>query len=445
MLVATDVSGAAGNMTFSYTDGTTTVAEVRTNPCWSFLSILKGEIVMPSFFTNESTNFNTSHIFEYIGALDPSKSLASVTLPDTSNKTSRIHLFSISLYKQTGIQIQYVRPTQKHDSKRIQTVEVVVNNAGPDWISGDGVKISITAPGIQTVEPGFIKRLGPGDQNKVNVGVIGCGSVTAKIHISGCLNATYSVPNVNFGLEDYTSELESLSTHESPEWFHEAKYGIFIHWGPYAVPGWGNSTPWEIYAEWYWWYGHSRVADKADVYTRQLETYGPDVVYDDFFSNFTAEKWDAKSWVDLFADAGAQYFVITTKHHDGFALFDTEETSHRNALHYGPKRDILKELFDAAKKYQPQLRRGTYFSLPEWVSFLNLIMKAPLTSLVQSTIWPLRLRTDNRSSQCILARHSSRESLHRTRRTLHRLDKCIRLHYRSHGAPNGNSGIQVRN
>lgn len=91
-------------------------------------------------------------------------------------------------------------------------------------------------------------------------------------------------------------------------------------------------------------------------------------MYDDFFTNFTAESWDAKGWVDLFADAGAQYFVITSKHHDGFALFDTEETTHRNALHYGPKTDLLKELFDAAKTYQPQLHRGTYFSLPEWVS-----------------------------------------------------------------------------
>lgn len=89
-------------------------------------------------------------------------------------------------------------------------------------------------------------------------------------------------------------------------------------------------------------------------------------MYDDFFQNFTADAFDAKEWVDLFADAGAQYFVFTTKHHDGFGMFDTKETTHRNSVHYGPKRDILKEIFDAAKEYQPQLRRGTYFSLPEW-------------------------------------------------------------------------------
>jgi alpha-L-fucosidase len=57
---------------------------------------------------------------------------------------------------------------------------------------------------------------------------------------------------------------------------------------------------------------------------------------------------------------------LTTKHHDGFALFNTSTTSNRNALNYGPRRDVVKELFDAAETYQPSLRRGTYFSLPEW-------------------------------------------------------------------------------
>ena len=110
--------------------------------------------MIPSYYTNNGTNFNTSHIFEYTGALDPSKSLASTTLPDTSNETSRIHLFTMSLWKQTGVQIQYIRPTQKHDGSRTQTDELLINNAGPDWLSKDGVEVSITAPGLQTVDPG---------------------------------------------------------------------------------------------------------------------------------------------------------------------------------------------------------------------------------------------------------------------------------------------------
>ena len=51
-----------------------------------------------------------------------------------------------------------------------------------------------------------------------------------------------------------------------------------------------------------------------------LNTYGPDVVYDDFIANFTASKWSPDDWVDFFVDAGAKYFVLVTKHHDGFAL-----------------------------------------------------------------------------------------------------------------------------
>ena len=180
---------------------------------------------MPSYYTNNGTNFNTSHIFEYTGALDPAKSLASITLPDTSNETSRIHLFAMSLWKQTGVQIQYICPTQKHDGSRTQTVELLINNAGPDWLSKDGVEISITAPGIQTVDPGYIKRLRPGDQKRVNVGVIECGNLTAQVHLAGCINATYTFEDIHFGLEEYTSDLDSLSKHDSPEWFDHAKYG----------------------------------------------------------------------------------------------------------------------------------------------------------------------------------------------------------------------------
>lgn len=396
MLVSAESAGNSGNLTLEYTDGTTSLIELRTNPYSSFLSILKGEIVMPSYFTSNTTNFNSTHIFEYISSLDSSKILASISLPDTSNDTSRIHIFSMSLWEQSGIQVQYVRPTQKHNRDRIQTIEVIINNVGPDWISGDGFEVSISAPGIQTVEAGYIKRLRPGDQKKINVGIIGCGNVTAEVHLSGGTDATFVVGYVNFGLEEFTSDLTSLDKHEAPQWFDGAKYGIFIHWGPYCVPGWGNSTPWEIYAEWYWWYGHHRIADKADVYNHQLNTYGPSMVYDDFFSNFTAEDWDAKSWVDLIADAGAQYFVLTTKHHDGFALFDTKETTHRNSLYYGPRRDILKELFDAAKKYQPHLRRGTYFSLPEWVSTLSLIYPSSILLLRLDSCEPSPTRTYSR-------------------------------------------------
>lgn len=229
VLVSAETASVSGNLTFNYTDGTATRAEIRGSPYSSFLSILVGEISSQSYFTPNATNFNYTQIYEYIGALDSSKSLASVTLPDTSNETSRIHMFSMSLWKQSGIQIQYVRPSQKHDSTHtVQTIEVLVDNAGPEWISGEGVEISISAPGIKTCDPGYIKRLRPGDQKKVNVGITGAGNGTASVMMKGSLNRTFSVENVSFGLQNYSSALDSLSKHENPDWFHESKYGIFL-------------------------------------------------------------------------------------------------------------------------------------------------------------------------------------------------------------------------
>jgi alpha-L-fucosidase len=97
--------------------------------------------------------------------------------------------------------------------------------------------------------------------------------------------------------------------------------------------------------------------------------------------------WDPKEWVDLFADAGAKYFVLTTKHHDGFALFDTGLTTNRSSINYGPQRDIVQELFDAASTYQPSLKRGTYFSLPEWYNTDYGIYGFAQTDAVGSTNW----------------------------------------------------------
>lgn len=107
-------------------------------------------------------------------------------------------------------------------------------------------------------------------------------------------------------------------------------------------------------------------SDKSDSRGYRLATFGPEWNYDDSFPAFTASAYDPRAWVDLFAAAGAKYFVLTTKHHDGLALFDTGATTNRSALHYGPQRDLVRELFDAAATYQPHMKRGTYFSLPEW-------------------------------------------------------------------------------
>jgi alpha-L-fucosidase len=126
------------------------------------------------------------------------------------------------------------------------------------------------------------------------------------------------------------------------------------------VPAW--SPPGEQYAEWYWRW----MEDKNNaVYGYHEKTYGKDFKYDDFIPQFTADKYDPKAWAQLFQAAGAKYYVLTSKHHEGFALYDSK-VSGRDSVDLGPKRDLVKELFDASRKYTPEMRNGLYFSMPEW-------------------------------------------------------------------------------
>lgn len=349
-------------------------AELRSEPWWSFLAINRGEIVYDKFYTKNATNFNSSHIFELEATLVPGKELSAITLPNTTNSTTgRIHVFAASLWENNdceGVGVQSVNPTQKwvdHDDTRSQVVEVIVNNAGTECVHGDGLSVSIEGNDVKTIQLGHIKRLCPGDQKVARVSVTGSGQCSTNVNIVyQNATTTHKFKDVEFGLTNWTDTTSNLARHASPQWFDDAKFGIFIHWGPYSVPAWGNSTPYESYAEWFWWYTTHPLGDKSGFRDYRLRTFGPDLNYDDFFANFTAAKYEPKDLVDLIADAGAKYFVITTKHHDGFALFDTGNTTNRSSMHYGPQRDIVKELFEAAKTHQPSLKRGTYFSLPEW-------------------------------------------------------------------------------
>lgn len=256
MLVASDVEleTVSGNITYVYLDNTTSTSELRSLPWFAFLTINRGEIIFPYRYTSNGTNHNTSHIFEYTGALDAGKTLSSIILPSTTNTTTgRLHVFAISLWQGSSVQVQSIRPTQKWVGNGTQVVEVTVNNAGSKCISGQGFNVSISASGVQTVSGGFIRRLCPGDQKRINVGVVGKTNGTATVILDdGLLEQEMSFNNIQLGLADYTSESQSLSLHESPDWFDDAKFGIFIHWGPFSVTGWGNSSPWESYAEWFW-------------------------------------------------------------------------------------------------------------------------------------------------------------------------------------------------
>ncbi|WP_433336125.1 alpha-L-fucosidase [Spirillospora sp. CA-294931] len=172
---------------------------------------------------------------------------------------------------------------------------------------------------------------------------------------------------------DYQPTVESLNSHPTPAWFKDDKFGIFIHWGAYSVPAWG---PRGSYAEWYWNYMNSAGSATNE---HHAEKYGKDAAYDAFIGQWKAERFDPDDWVKLFRDAGAKYFVLTSKHHEGLSLFDSE-VSGRDTTDLGPRRDLVGDLFKAARK-EPGMRAGLYYSLYEWFnpSYTGKPVKNPYT------------------------------------------------------------------
>jgi alpha-L-fucosidase len=156
----------------------------------------------------------------------------------------------------------------------------------------------------------------------------------------------------------YQPTWESLQSHAYPEWFKDAKLGIFIHWGVYSVPSYGGK---ESYAEWY-----LRGLQMNDsVRTSFLKNnFGDDFTYRDFAPLFKAELFNPNDWADLFQKAGAKYVVMVAKHHDGYCLWPSKEAAGWNSVDVGPNRDLVGDLTQAVRKQG--LKMGLYYSLPEW-------------------------------------------------------------------------------
>ena len=138
----------------------------------------------------------------------------------------------------------------------------------------------------------------------------------------------------------YKANWDSLSQFEMPDWFHKAKFGIFMHWGVYSVPAHANE-----------WYSRNMYVKGMEEFDYHVKTYGEHSKfgYKDFIPQFTAEKFDPKEWLTLFKNAGAKYIFPVAEHHDGFQMYESE-ISHWNAAEMGPKRDVLKELKKAAEE-----------------------------------------------------------------------------------------------
>ncbi|MFS4466691.1 alpha-L-fucosidase [Maribacter sp. 2210JD10-5] len=148
--------------------------------------------------------------------------------------------------------------------------------------------------------------------------------------------------------KNFKLDWDTLKKHETPEWFKDAKFGIYCHWGPYSVPAYEN--------EWYshWMYvnpDNPEYPQGKKFYEHHIRTYGPlnEFGYKDFVPMFTAEKFDAAAWADLFEKAGAKFAGPVSEHADGFAMWDSKLTRW-NSKRMGPKRDIMGELSKEIRK-----------------------------------------------------------------------------------------------
>ena len=141
----------------------------------------------------------------------------------------------------------------------------------------------------------------------------------------------------------FEAKWKSLEEYKIPQWYRDAKFGIFIHWGAYSVPAFGSE-----------WYPRQMYIDKGrrgdNFFQHHVEKYGAqkDFGYKDFIPQFKAEKFDAAKWAKLFKDTGARYVIPVAEHHDGFPMYDCSFTRW-DSTEMGPKRDVIQELSTAVR------------------------------------------------------------------------------------------------
>ena len=198
------------------------------------------------------------------------------------------------------------------------------------------------------------RRLDPGRAS-------GLPCARARLGVGGilaCLVVVAALPTPAAPQASDAPTWQELRARPYPQWFRDAKLGIFIHWGVYSVPAYSND---EDYGEWF-----LRGLQLGDTLrTRYMrENYGEDFEYRDFAPLFKAELYDPAEWADLFRRAGARYVVMVSKHHDGYALWPSAYAPNWNSVDVGPGRDLVGELTDAVR--DAGLEMGLYYSLAEW-------------------------------------------------------------------------------
>lgn len=183
----------------------------------------------------------------------------------------------------------------------------------------------------------------------------------------------------------YLPSWESIDKRPIPEWFTDAKFGIFIHWGLFSVPSWGPVTGsvYEKYAEWYWFRQNAQGDPYQSFVDFHNRVYGEKTKYQDFAKDFKAEMFEPDKWADIINQSGAKYVVLTSKHHEGFTLWPSRQSWNWNSMDVGPHRDLAGDLSKSIKA--KGLHMGFYYSLYEW---FNPIYKENVSRYVEEHMMP---------------------------------------------------------
>ena len=158
----------------------------------------------------------------------------------------------------------------------------------------------------------------------------------------------------------YSDSWPSLCTHKTPDWYCRGKLGIFVHWGIYSVPAFGNE-----------WYSRNMYNAGRREFQHHREVWGDQKTfgYKDFIPLFTGEHFDPEAWAELFRQAGANYVVPVAEHHDGFAMYDTA-FNRWNSVNMGPQTDVMGRLKAACESRGLQFCASTHRA--EHYYFMNL-------------------------------------------------------------------------
>lgn len=234
----------------TYADGSTTSGLLLVPAWWSRPYSTGGDLVFSSFLTESSMNWNRSNIFQTINWLDSSKELVSLTFPKTASGSctspggdsvgTQLHVFALSMLPASN-SWRLSMLAQPKSGWRVQTrsrsLKFWSTTSAPPLFYETTVFVFVLSPRVsRPCREGVIHRLGPGDQAKVEIGVRNrngaapgdSGPATIVIQGKNVASKKYTF-QATYGIAPYKATYESIYTHESPSWFNNPKYGIFIH------------------------------------------------------------------------------------------------------------------------------------------------------------------------------------------------------------------------